>query len=225
MVGSAGPVGLPGPACGDTRRRCLGSTLVRPGREPVLPTPLPPPRAASPASPPVRIAVDTIPEHGREVTVGTDASWSREAAREALDVVPERLEGALELRREGDHVHVTGELRSVHTASCDRCLSPIRVSLGGELALEYAPAGTQVLEEDRELEAKELDLGWHEGGAIELSQVLSEQLALWLPARLLCGAEGIERLTEGDCALPAQEQDEGPAPGRQRPFANLRLPE
>lgn len=173
----------------------------------------------------MRIAVDTIPEHGRTVAIGLDAAWSREAAREALDAVPGRLSGSLELHREGDHVHVSGELRSEHEASCDRCLASVRVSLGGELSLEYAPAGSQVLEEDRELEAEELDLGWHEGGAIELSQVLSEQLALWLPARLLCGAEGVQRLSEGDCALPAQEQDEGPAPGRQRPFANLRLPE
>lgn len=171
----------------------------------------------------MKIPIDKIPEHGRDAVIGLASPWSRDAAREGLDGEPSALEGKLLLVRQRAHILVTGELRSEHAATCSRCLADLVVELSGELDLEYAPLSEQVVEADRELEEEELDLGWFDGDSLDLAQVLCEQLSLWLPARILCGDEGVRRVTEGPCTLP--EQDEGPGPGRHRPFANLSLPE
>jgi len=172
----------------------------------------------------VKVNLDSIPAAGRKVSFTHERAWASEAAALALEGPATSMNGDLRLSTEGAHIRVRGTLEATTDLRCHRCSSPVTIVLSGEVDLGYAPAGEAlVLDEDVELEAAELDQGWYSGGRLDMVQVLSEQLALWLPERIRCEDPGVMRHGEGTCALPTAH--EGPAPGRQRPFANLRLPE
>jgi len=172
----------------------------------------------------VKVNLDSIPAAGRKVSFTHERAWASEAAALALEAPATALTGELRLSTEGAHIRVRGTLEAAAAMSCHRCGSAVNISLSGEVDLGYAPAGEAlVLDEDVELEAAELDQGWYSGGSLDMAQVLSEQLALWLPERIRCEDPGVTRKEKGACDLPAV--DAGPGPGRQRPFANLRLPE
>jgi hypothetical protein len=75
-----------------------------------------------------------------------------------------------------------------------------------------------------ELESTELDVGWFDGHSLDLGDVWSEQLALWLPDVVRCASAGATPVAPASaCALPVQEP--GPDLKRRNPFAGIVLPE
>lgn len=172
----------------------------------------------------MRITIDSITDLGLELTAGLDDSWAREAAALALDAEPTALDLEFQVTMVADCVRVTGELSSTFPAACARCQTALTVTLSGRVDLFYSPERGVVPDEQIALERGDLDIGWFDGKALELAQVLSEQLALWLPDRLLCSDRRAERAEgAGRCVVPAQ--DPGPDLDRHSPFARLRLPE
>jgi len=68
-----------------------------------------------------------------------------------------------------------------------------------------------------------MDVGWHDGQAIDLEAVLTEALALHGPDRVRCDDEGVSRIgEEGPCELPEGSHD--PGPSRPNTFAAFKLP-
>ena len=94
------------------------------------------------------------------------------------------------------------------------------LTIAGDVDQLYKPPGDNETESDHDLDESELDVGWHDGQALDLELVLSEALALLGPDRVFCDDDGVSRISEGGpCELPKNAQQGGPS--RANPFAAL----
>ena len=94
------------------------------------------------------------------------------------------------------------------------------LTVSGDVDQLYKPPGDNQTESDHDLAASELDVGWHDGQALDLEMVLSESLALHGPDRVFCADHGVSRIGEsGPCELPESALEGGPM--RANPFASL----
>ena len=84
-----------------------------------------------------------------------------------------------EVRMRG-HMHVDLEVQ------CDRCLEPMPYSVGGPFDLFYRPTPKGPLPHDVSIDEGESQIGFYEGGGMELEDVLREHVLLSLPMHQIC---------------------------------------
>ena len=184
----------------------------------------------------MRIPLDQITEAGLKITADQTDNWVDQAARSLRgtpgepghdrkdDSPTESAAITFEIERVADLIHVGGQMQITVQVPCDRCGGSLRVELAGDVDLHYKPPGDNSTESDHDLEQSEMNVGWHDGQAIDLELVTTEQLSLWAPDRLLCDNENAHPADDaGPCELPESASDG--AEGRTNPFAGLRLPE
>jgi uncharacterized metal-binding protein YceD (DUF177 family) len=184
--------------------------------------------------------MDQITLDGLEITADAEDAWvvasvntlreipGEPAADPHHDEPPERAEVLLTLERIGDQISVGGRIDIVMLRGCDRCGASVRMTLHSEVGMQYNPPGDLLADADHGLEESELDVGWHDGQAMDLGAILMEQLALQAPERVRCGDPGAVPVDPDlPCQLPegvtAEGADEGPK--RANPFAGLQLPD
>ena len=128
--------------------------------------------------------------------------------------------------------HSSGEVRirgrySVEvSAACDRCLERTRYPLEASFDLYYQPAETIAREEEVGIDEAEAEIGFYEGGGIELEDVLREQILLALPMQRVCRED-----CKGICPMCGQNRNQGPcnckmedAAGRWGALGNPEIP-
>ena len=169
----------------------------------------------------MKILVEDIPTDGTAVRAGLETGWAADAASAALDAAPQTLAVDLVVHRDGERLKVVGDLTVDVPRTCDRCLEAVLLRLEGEVELIYLPpeASGDAAHSERRLDEEELDLSWFDGRALDMSDVVSEQLALWAPDRIVCEDPAVTRLAAGECAPP--DYDPGPDVRRASPFAGL----
>lgn len=121
----------------------------------------------------------------------------------------------------GSEIRIRGHLRTRLEAVCDRCLGPVSLPVERDFDLFYRPVQTIAREEEVEIPADELDVGFYSGDGIELADVVTEQVILSVPMKLVCRAEcrglcptcGINRNVASCRCPPPQEES---------PFASLK---
>lgn len=94
--------------------------------------------------------------------------------------------GTASFRPSTREIFVKGFLTVVVSYPCDRCLERVRRSVRQEFELVYLPEDLGPIEEEREIGAAEADIGFYQGGGIELTDLLREQVLLELPMRRVC---------------------------------------
>jgi uncharacterized protein len=113
-----------------------------------------------------------------------------------IDFAGDELEQDSPLRAAGEAMlvpHSAGEIRiqgrySVEmAAACDRCLERTSFPLEEGFDLFYRPAETIAREEEVGIDEAESEIGFYEGGGIELEDVLHERVLLALPMQRICG--------------------------------------
>jgi len=181
----------------------------------------------------VKVVVDALPPEGRTVRATLEDAWLFEAARRSIEAKPRALSCDLKVSKQpvdrdsgrpqdrDPRFLVGGSLSVTWKQACHRCVRSLRMTMEGPVALTYV-RGTLPDSDEVELEAGDLDLGWFDGGSLDLADVVSEQLALWLPDRVVCGdarAERTDTADDGACAL--HQHDGGPDLSRQTPFSGL----
>jgi len=172
----------------------------------------------------VRIRVDEIPEEGLDVDIGQEDAWAVDAVARAAEGTATGLVVELHLMRVAELVRVWGTARADIQTHCDRCGGDVSLPLQGTVELLYEPPRLPELLEEHLTDPSELDIGFFDGQALELADVLMEQFALWRPDVVRCGAPGVTQLGKPwACHVP--DQPDGPDLARHNPFANLRLPE
>jgi uncharacterized protein len=130
-----------------------------------------------------------------------------------------RLRGRVDLV-DGATVHVRGRLSASVQVECGRCLERYPVPLDQELDLFYLPREKErplEQEEDVEMTDRDVVVGYYDGDALDLGDVVREQVFLSLPLKRLCG-EGCRglcptcgrNLNAGDCGCPPPETSEDP---------------
>ena len=172
----------------------------------------------------MKLKLGEISERGLDVNAELVDEWARDAVALALDGEPQSLQFRARVQRVSDCVRVFGHLEASANRDCDRCQVRLTVSMSGEMDLYYAPprpgdGG------DRDLDEGDLDIGWFDGQALELSQVISEQLAIWSPDRIDCEDPCSTRVIASDAPCEIPPHDGGPDLKPQSPFAKIRLPD
>lgn len=90
-------------------------------------------------------------------------------------------------KRDGHRVRLRGKIKARAEIDCDRCLTPLDVPVETEFDVTYVPASAYAAEEETaELQEEDLSLSVFEGEAIDVDDLVREQVLLALPTRALC---------------------------------------
>ena len=117
--------------------------------------------------------------------------------------------------RKGEQVRLRGEIKTEVELLCDRCAAPELRPLAVEFDTSFIPQEVEAVKaENVELQAEDLILSAYEGDAVDLDELVREQILLALPSRHLCREDckglcqkcGIN-LNSGDCSCEQQEVD------------------
>ena len=89
--------------------------------------------------------------------------------------------------RRGEEIQVRGKIEAGVQIGCDRCLAPVAVPLEVEFETAFIPQEKAAGEPEHvELLAEDMGLAAFEGDAIDLDELVREQILLALPSRNLC---------------------------------------
>jgi DUF177 domain-containing protein len=125
---------------------------------------------------------------------------------------PLKVEVAAELA--GPEIRIRGKLRTRVGAICDRCLAPVEIPIEPHFDLFYRPMETIAREEEVAVSTGDLEIGFYEGDGVELADVVTEQVILAMPVKVLCKEDcrglcpvcGKNRnLEDCNCTSPAGE--------------------
>lgn len=100
---------------------------------------------------------------------------------------PLQVTGSAELVPHGEgEVRIQGRYTVEMTAQCDRCLGRARFPLDAGFDLLYRPTSFIAREEEVEIDEDEAEIGFYDGGGLELEDILREQVLLALPMQRVC---------------------------------------
>jgi DUF177 domain-containing protein len=121
----------------------------------------------------------------------------------------------------GEEIRIRGHLETRLEAHCDRCLAPVEFPVWRDFDLAYRPLASIAHQEEVEVPGDELAVGFYSGEGIVLADLLSEQVILSVPMKIVCRADcrglcpvcGADRNREEcHCSSPLSES----------PFAKLK---
>lgn len=136
-----------------------------------------------------------------------------QTARARVEVVLKDRSGTVEL---------TGHVRATVRLTCSRCLDPVELEIDEPLAVALAPEATarSTTHDEVHLAAEELDVSFFSGDAIDLRQVLEDELMLLVPE------QACEEDEDGRCTCCGLAVDEVLKPAEAdeafHPLAGLR---
>ncbi len=117
--------------------------------------------------------------------------------------------------RHGEEIRVRGKIEADVEVGCDRCLAPVAMPLEVEFETAFIPQEKAAGEPEHvELLAEDMGLAAFDGDAIDLDDLVREQLLLALPSRNLCreDCQGLcptcgADLNAGHCGCARDETD------------------
>ncbi len=121
----------------------------------------------------------------------------------------------------GPEIRIRGHLGTRVETSCDRCLGQVEVPVDHDFDLFYRPMKTIAREAEIEVPHGELEIGFYSGDGIQLADVVTEQVILAMPMKVVCRPDclGLCPTCKADrnrvacnCAAPETES----------PFASLK---
>ncbi|MGH9405027.1 MAG: YceD family protein [Terriglobia bacterium] len=98
-----------------------------------------------------------------------------------------RVQGGAELI--GTDIRIHGVVATLVEAKCDRCANPVALPVEQSFDLLYRPLAATAREEDVEIPADELDVGFYSGEGVNLTEVVKEQIILALPMKVVCNPD------------------------------------
>ena len=120
----------------------------------------------------------------------------------------------------GADIRIRGHLGTSVEASCGRCLKPVEIPIGRDFDLYYRPVKSIAREEEIKVPEDELEVGFYSGEGIALADVVTEQVILSMPMKVICRAECL-----GFCPYCGADRNrqtcQCPEPHGDSPFASL----
>jgi uncharacterized protein len=118
------------------------------------------------------------------------------------------------VRVAGNEVFVNGHIDARAQVECDRCLQPVELPVNTDFALDYISGAEYESTAAAELTEADLSLSVFDGEAIDIDEIVKEQILLTVPARTLCREDckgicpecGIDRNT-GECSCVTDNTD------------------
>ena len=90
------------------------------------------------------------------------------------------------INRSGHEVRLQGTIETRAEVDCDRCLKQVPIPVEASFDVTYVPAEDYAETEAAELQAEDLAVSIYEGDAIDVDELVREQVLLALPTRALC---------------------------------------
>jgi uncharacterized protein len=90
------------------------------------------------------------------------------------------------IRIAGNEVFVNGHIDTRAEVECDRCLQPVEFPVNADFALEYISDADYESSEAAELTEEEMSVAVFDGQAIDVDEIVKEQVLLAVPTRMLC---------------------------------------
>ena len=138
---------------------------------------------------------------------------------EFRQAAPLKLNATAELL--GAEIRIRGHLATSLETSCDRCLGAVEIPVSRDFDLFYRPMKSIAKEEEIEIPADEMEVGFYSGDGIELADVATEQVILSVPMKVICGIE-----CRGLCPVCRVNRNLTPCncvpPQHDSPFASLK---
>lgn len=125
---------------------------------------------------------------------------------------PATVSGKIRLSR--NEVSVAGHVETQAQLDCDRCLKPVQLPVSADFALEYITGADYESSSVAALSEEEMTVSVFDGEAIDVDEIVKEQILLAVPARTLCQEDckgicpqcGVD-LNTGQCNCAADEVD------------------
>ena len=99
-------------------------------------------------------------------------------------VEPVAVKGNVKLARA--LVQVNGHIYTRAQVECDRCLQAVELPVSAAFALEYITGSDYESSEAAELTEAEMSVSVFDGEAIDVDEIVKEQIQLAVPTRMLC---------------------------------------
>ena len=90
------------------------------------------------------------------------------------------------VRLAGNEVFVNGHVETRAQVECDRCLKPVELPVSADFSLEYITGEEYASSAAAELTEAELSVSVFDGEAIDVDEIVKEQILLAVPTRMLC---------------------------------------
>jgi uncharacterized protein len=118
------------------------------------------------------------------------------------------------VRLSGNQVFVSGHVEARAQVECDRCLKPVELPVNADFTLEYISDSDYETARAVELTEAEMSVSVFDGEAIDVDEIVKEQILLAVPTRMLCREDckgicpecGIDRNT-GECNCVTNDID------------------
>ena len=132
----------------------------------------------------MRIELEKLEESGGRLSRTYQIGQLAFDEQELRLIEPVSVEGRI--RRKGEEVELGGKLRTKISVPCGRCLKSVELPIDVEFAERFTPAVSWKNEEQHELSEDDLNLAVFDGEAIELDELVREEIILALPGHVLC---------------------------------------
>jgi len=127
------------------------------------------------------LRLDSLSDEPRAVEIEADPAEREALARRFGLVALDALAAAASLVRRGETVEAAGTLSARVTQSCVATAEPVEASLEEAFRVEFRPLPADGRpDEEVELGESELDVVFHEGGAVDLGEAVAQTLLLAL---------------------------------------------
>jgi uncharacterized protein len=118
------------------------------------------------------------------------------------------------IRLAGNEVFVNGHVDTRAQVECDRCLKPIELPVNADFELEYITGSEYESSAVAELTEAEMSVAVFDGEALDVDEIVKEQILLAVPTRMLCREDckgicpqcGVDKNT-GECNCETKEID------------------
>jgi len=118
------------------------------------------------------------------------------------------------VRLSGNEVFVNGHFDTRAQVECDRCLKPIELPVSADFELEYITGSEYESTAVAELTEAEMSVAVFDGEALDVDEIVKEQILLAVPTRMLCREDckgicpecGTDR-NRGECNCETKEID------------------
>ncbi len=100
--------------------------------------------------------------------------------------IKEPFSGFLKIKKRGVEVSVEGYLKGILELTCDRCLEDFPMKIERSFQIVLVPKKMLELVEEKELSEEELEVSFYENSFISFSDILNEEIRLFLPFINLC---------------------------------------
>jgi uncharacterized protein len=118
------------------------------------------------------------------------------------------------IRLAGNEVFVNGHVDARAEVECDRCLKPVELPVNADFELEYITGSEYESSAVAELTEAEMSVAVFDGEALDVDEIVKEQILLAVPTRMLCREDckgicpqcGTDRNT-GECNCETKEID------------------